>query len=407
MKFDDIFYTAIEANIDDNHIPMLLGEPGIGKSSFIDGLAKRWRTECFVFACNQLADKADVTGARLVPTDDGSYKQMFYPHAVISEAVKYAETHKGETPILFFDEINRTTPDVTSELLSIPTNRSIGDTKLPNNLCIICAGNDKGNVISLDSASVNRFVLYRIEPDLDTFFAVNPELNPIVKATLTAHPDTLFCKTLVIDASDDDSQTASIDDSFDDDDDGMQQFTSPRSITAVSDWLNHFDDDQLLNLYGTSSFNPDYDSVLQEIIEGHVGHTSFAVNLMAEIANSCSRHTNQSNPLHVSKPACWDDLAKLETTSVSEVEEAIGKLNEKDISGCIVYALYDKTDHAFLLEMLIAQCKQLMPDDMKTLMLLLTHNKLFVPNVESFLALPADKYPFVNAYRVILDSVVD
>ena len=100
---------------------------------------------------NQLADKADLTGCRLVPvgtTKNGEkeYAQVFYPHVVIRNAIKYAEENPDETPILFLDEINRTTPDVTSEALSIPTLRSIGNTNIPDNLKVIIAGNDKGKI---------------------------------------------------------------------------------------------------------------------------------------------------------------------------------------------------------------------------------------------------------------------
>lgn len=148
MKFDKTLMTCVSANVHDNLVPMLLGEPGIGKSSWVEALATKLKTKCFTLACNQLADKADLTGARLVPVTDkdgnvNDYKQVFYPHAVIHDAIEYAIAHPDETPILFMDELNRTTPDVTSEALSIPTLRSIGSKQLPPNLRVITAGNDK------------------------------------------------------------------------------------------------------------------------------------------------------------------------------------------------------------------------------------------------------------------------
>ena len=117
MKFDNVLMTCVRKDLEKNLIPMLLGEPGIGKSSWLMALAGLMHTKCFVLACNQLADKADLTGARLVPVtdEDGnvkSYKQEFYPHAVIHDAIEYANEHPHETPILFMDELNRTTPDV-------------------------------------------------------------------------------------------------------------------------------------------------------------------------------------------------------------------------------------------------------------------------------------------------------
>ena len=197
MKFNNTLMNMIDADLDSGLIPMLLGEPGIGKSSWVEALGRRNGTKVFVLPCNQLADKADLTGGRLVPvegTDD--YKMVFYPHAVIMDAIHYARAHDREFPILFMDELNRTTPDVTSEALSIPTLRSIGSIELPKNLRVITAGNDRGNITSLDEASISRFVLYRVAPDVDTFLGLDPNLNPFVRQVLLDHPETIFCKKI-------------------------------------------------------------------------------------------------------------------------------------------------------------------------------------------------------------------
>ena len=67
MKFDNTLMKLVKADLKCGIIPMLLGEPGIGKSSWTIDLCKELHTKVFVLASNQLADKADVTGARLVP----------------------------------------------------------------------------------------------------------------------------------------------------------------------------------------------------------------------------------------------------------------------------------------------------------------------------------------------------
>ena len=82
FKFDETLMDFVRRDIEHGSIPMLLGEPGIGKSSWLANLADLLHTKCFTLACNQLADKADLTGARLVPVvdDKGSttgYKQVF------------------------------------------------------------------------------------------------------------------------------------------------------------------------------------------------------------------------------------------------------------------------------------------------------------------------------------------
>ena len=169
MLFNEMLVNTTIKLLDANRVPALIGEPGIGKSSFVEDVARRTNTRCFTLPCNMLADKADLTGARLVLDEKtGVWSQKFFPHSTISKAIRYAEANPNEQPILFLDEINRTTSDVTSGTLTLVTLRSIGDEDLPKNLRIIVAGNDKGNVTALDDASVSRFAIINVAPDAST-----------------------------------------------------------------------------------------------------------------------------------------------------------------------------------------------------------------------------------------------
>lgn len=395
MKFDNTLMTCVRKDLDKNLIPMLLGEPGIGKSSWLQALADLMHTKCFTLACNQLADKADLTGARLVPvTDDKgntvSYKQVFYPHAVIHDAIAYAKANPRETPILFMDELNRTTPDVTSEALSIPTLRAIGSTELPSNLRIVIAGNDKGNVTSLDEASISRFVLYHVVPDTQTFMALDSELNPFVKAVLTTHPECIFCKGVIAklesedsDSSDDDDQDLAIDDILDDGDE-MAQITTPRTITGISNWLNNFTNQELIELLSdTHTVDGHEVSALQEAIEGHVGSTQFAALLLNEIASSIMNVQNQVNVHTVGKPACYDDMKAC--PDVFSLNAFIKSMTDRDKSGCLLYALYEPADNAHYINALSNNINKLSADDMKTLMTLSAVDKLDSDNVHAML----------------------
>ena len=135
----------IKETLEKNLIPMLLGEPGTGKLSCIENLSKIMHTKCFVLACNQLDDKADLITIRITKNNN---EIVFYPHEIIKNAITYAEENPRETPILVFDELNRTTPDVISEIVSIIISKSIGSKKLPDNLKIIITGkNGKKNVV--------------------------------------------------------------------------------------------------------------------------------------------------------------------------------------------------------------------------------------------------------------------
>lgn len=409
MKFDQTFTDLVKKDIEQNNIPMLLGEPGIGKSSWLEALAVQMHTKCFVLACNQLADKADLTGARLVPVTDKngnvvSYKQEFYPHAVIHDAIEYAKANPRETPILFMDELNRTTPDVTSEALSIPTLRAIGSVKLPNNLRVVIAGNDKGNVTSLDTASISRFVLYHVQPDTNTFLGLDPELNVFVRHVLEAHPECIFSKGTPVaaksddDKDDDDQNVEFIDDILDDGED-MAQITTPRTISATSRWLNSFTNQELLALLtDTHTVNGEEVSALQEALEGHVGSTPFCSYLLAEIASGIMTTSNQANVINVGKPACYDDMKKCKT--MSDLQDFVSNLTDNDKSGCILYALYEPEDNANYINVLAQNINSLTSQDMRTLMSLVNADSLDSENVQTLLS---TKSPLSDRLSIVLE----
>lgn len=394
MKFNDTLLMIVLRDIQSGSIPMLLGEPGIGKSSWVETLAKLCNTEVFVLPCNQLADKADLTGARLVPIEGtNEYKQVFYPHSVIMDAIMYAEAHKDEYPILFLDELNRTTPDVTSECLSIPTLRKIGDKRLPDNLRVITAGNDKGNITALDEASISRFVLYRVTPDLDTFITVNPGLNPFIHNVLMLHPETIFCKKIKIvsgttqnNAANDDDDDYDVDiNSIIDDAEEMAQIATPRTISSLSRWLNAFSNDELTSmLVDTSVVDGETVSVLQEAIEGHTGKTAFSSFLLAEIADKIQTIANQANNVAMMKPVAYDKLTKC--TDMTALEECVNHMTQKEKSACLVYAIYEHKDNAPYINMLANSLTQLEQDDLKMLMNLYANNTLFAPNLKTFIS---------------------
>ena len=399
MKFDATLMKFVKKDLDKGLIPMLLGEPGIGKSSWLVALANLMHTKCFTLACNQLADKADLTGARLVPIDveiknpDGSvsieksYKQVFYPHAVIHDAINYARNNPRETPILFLDELNRTTPDVTSEALSIPTMRSIGSMELPPNLRVVIAGNDKGNVTSLDEASVSRFVLYRVQPDTNTFLGLDPNLNVFVRNTLQAHPECIFGKTLAVAVKkdDDDNEEEAVDiESILDDGSEMSQITTPRTISAVSDFLNGFNNQELIETLAATHIEDGVEiSALQEAIEGHVGRTNFSAFLLAEIATKVSSTNVQASVMSVGKPACYDQMKNCQ--DMTSLNQFVQTMSDNDRSGAIVYALYEKADNAVFINALAPTMQKLMPNDMKALMQLSSTDLLDGENVHALL----------------------
>lgn len=401
FKFDDTLMNFIRRDLEQGIIPMLLGEPGIGKSSWLTNLANLMRTKCFTLPCNQLADKADLTGARMVPVMDASgnitsYKQVFYPHAVIHDAIEYARANPRETPILFLDELNRTTPDVTSEALSIPTMRSIGSVSLPDNLRVVIAGNDKGNVTTLDSASVSRFALYNVKPDTATFLSLDDSLNVFVKNVLQKHPEVIFCKTIREDpdaANASGSKTppagGSQPNDMDIEDlleyDKMEQLTTPRTISAVSRWLNTFTNNDLIAAMQISyTDNGENTNALEQAIIGHVGNTAFARYLLSEIADGCNNHTNnQANSQTIIKPDGYDALKAAPTVDV--LNGLIAGMTDKERSVNLLYALYEHADNDVVVQCLANHVPMFTSTDMQLFVQLYFAGKLDTENVNALM----------------------
>lgn len=388
MKFDNTLKKVVRMDVENGLIPMLLGEPGIGKSSWVEDLAKDMGTKCFTLAVNQLADKADLTGARLIPVklDNGetTYKQYFYPHAVIHDAIEYAKNNEDETPILFMDELNRTTPDVTSEALSIPTLRSIGSVKLPKNLRVITAGNDKGNITSLDEASISRFVLYKVEPDTDTFIKLDDNLNKYVKETLDKNPELIFCKKVEIVKGEDDEgnvyeEDLSIDD-FGDFDEDMNQITTPRTIMGTSLWLNSLSDYDIKKL-----INEEHDNVslLEECIIAHVGETLFANKLLETIVEDFQNKVMVNITNKPKMPLKYNNLKKI--TKRDELEEEINKLSDEDKMDTLVYALYENNDNENLIIPLSKSFDKITGDKLRNLISLINQSEVNKDNYDLFL----------------------
>lgn len=407
MKFNQDLTDVVNNCLDNNLIPMLLGEPGIGKSSWLEALAVSRHTKCFTLACNQLADKADLTGARLVPIPDENgnivdYKQVFYPHSVIHDAIEYAVENPRETPILFLDELNRTTPDVTSEALSIPTMRSIGNKKLPPNLKVVIAGNNKGNVTSLDSASVSRFVLINVDPDTETFLSLDQNLNPFVRKVLEQHPECIFCKTITIadnsqnDNENDDSDLA-IEDIIDDGEE-MSQLATPRTISGVSRWLNSCPQATLLTWLNNVHQRDGEDiSLLQEILEGFTGKTNFTLFLLAEIASGIISTASTAAQVSVGKPSCYDSFKACSDMNV--LHDFIANMSQNEKSGTLLYLLYEKEDNAAFIRALAPAIDTIMPSDMKVLMKLSATDKLDTENVRTLIG---SGTPIASTLDVIL-----
>ena len=347
----------IVADLKAGQTPALLGEPGIGKTSLIIDLERDFKTKVFILPVNQLADRADLTGVRMTQDKNKNWQQEAFPHSVIMESIQYAKDNPDEFPILFLDEFNRASSDITSAILSFQTLRRIGAIDFPDNLRLIVAGNDKGNVTSLDGASISRFSVYRVKPDLETFLSVQ-ELNPFIRDVLAKFPDDLMALE-----SGRTTQSADDDDEDDEDsedfafaqlefiaEDSFAQITRPRTITYTSEWLNEMGinksgDDKEKELLGslfTSMTDSGHGNILLAGIEAHVGQTTFAFHLFDEIQSHfntllSSAHASNKPVLDAIRPnqSMINQLSK--TTTVTEVEELIESVDDKQRLNMLIW----------------------------------------------------------------------
>nr|DAG98589.1 MAG TPA: MoxR-like ATPase [Herelleviridae sp.] len=393
MLFNEMLVDTTIDLLEAGRVPALMGEPGIGKSSFVEDVARRTNTRCFTLPCNLLADKADLTGARLVLDEKtGIWSQKFFPHDTISQAISYAKNNPNEQPVLFLDEINRTTSDVTSGTLTLVTLRRIGNEDLPKNLRIIVAGNDKGNVTALDDASISRFAIINVAPDASTLIEIlGDNLHPWVKKVLEKHPETVFVKNtneqIAVDGQDDedDDATVSVFDLFDGTEE-IRPFATPRTIDGVSRYLNVLSFDKIVSLMATPSVTRDGRNIsyLQEVIEGLTGNTSFTTLLMGIISDELSKgSTGTQNAQRVVKPRIYDKLKEASKTSIDAINQVIATMTDNDASGCFVFAMYEREDNTTIIQALNERLDKLAQNHINELIVLWSSGALYSKNCET------------------------
>lgn len=343
--------------------PALLGIPGIGKSEFLKGISGELGTKVFALAVNQLADRSDLTGARMVqdPKNPESYKQAFFPHATLKEAIEYAKENPKETPIIFLDEFNRTSADVTSACFTFITDRKVGTEFFPSNIRFVVAGNDSGNVASVDDASVTRLSVYRIAPDAQTFLNVQPNINKYVKDVIVKHPEALVGAPSdgfeSVQTTQDDDDNNDVDEFnmslYGEDDAQFLQATAPRTITYTAKWLDAMhvtgamsQEEQdvlasmvnLVPMTGQNRTDASNDLLLDGLI-AHAGDTEFTEHLYTAIKEhyttflnggvTLSANTVQSPTLDTLKPESnvLNDIRN--ASSVQDIESFVATLHSQ------------------------------------------------------------------------------
>lgn len=346
--------------------PFIVGEPGIGKSSIIRSMCDDNGWHFFELLCNQLGDRADLTGCRSVKTtenvngkDEEVWKQIFFPHQSVQDAITCAKNNPDDIVVLFLDEINRTSSDITSSILSFTTARSIGTYKFPDNVRFIVAGNDNGNVTALDSASISRFVQYALKPDAVNWMTYKKDsgvLNPYIEKVLKDDSSLIFCMPKNIATTsvtqDDGDETDVIMEAFNDVAEGFRQITTPRTIEGLNEFLNGCSIDELTEYANTQMIDDDDGedtTLLNSIIFGHVGKTMFGYNLANIITNDISnRQMKVSITAAPKMPKSYKDIKKC--TDRQTRDAMIDNMSKTEQSELLIYALYDKNDNRELVQ---------------------------------------------------------
>lgn len=310
-----------------NLIPFLLGAPGIGKSSIVKAICEKNGWGFHELLCNQIAMQADLTGCRTVTYKDASgedqAKQVFFPHAVIKAAIEEALAYPNKTVVLFLDEVNRTSAAVTSALLTFITARTIGTEKLPANIKLIAAGNDDGNVISLDMASTTRFILRHCYPDAMTFLGLG-QIHPVIEDLLKTQPALIYQEKNVV--TDENNEQI-----FSDEENDFQQIATPRTIMGLNRAM--LDNSQLIMNMGEED--------LKEYVAGFTGETLFTEALVASVMANKFKLAAPNRIEAPARPAVMDRFVNVNL--LTDIQQIANSIPDEERSAAILYMVYDTT----------------------------------------------------------------
>lgn len=200
--------TSVDLVLATGEVPLIVGETGIGKTALAKELAEinDWR---LIVIDGNLLKEGEIGG---LPTIEPYTRLNHQGDKVEKKATVYAVHHKlreidaeiakGQTVLLFIDEINRCEHTVQQELMNLILNREINGYTLPAGVKIVAAMNPSSKygadfdyqVVDMDVAQENRFVWLYMEPDylqwLD--WAVEAGLEPKVIEFISTFPEYLL-----------------------------------------------------------------------------------------------------------------------------------------------------------------------------------------------------------------------
>lgn len=178
MNFIDTL-KSVDLVLSTGEVPLVVGESGIGKTALAKKLAKENNWSLVVVDGNLLKE-GEIGG---LPTVESYTTTNSNGNEIEKKTTVYAvhnklkeideEISKGNTVLLFIDEINRCEHTVQQELMNLILNREINGYKLSDEVKILAAMNPSSKygsdfdyqVVDMDAAQENRFVWLNMEAD--------------------------------------------------------------------------------------------------------------------------------------------------------------------------------------------------------------------------------------------------
>lgn len=206
MNFIDTL-KSVDLVLATKEVPLIVGQSGIGKTALAKKLAKENNWSLIVIDGNLLKE-GEIGG---LPTIESYVEVNSNGKELKKKSTVYAvhnrlreideEIAKGNTVLLFIDEINRCEHTVQQELMNLILNREINGYKLHNDVNILAAMNPSSKygldfdyqVVDMDAAQENRFVWLNMEPDYKQWlnWAIGADVEQKVIEFISTFPEYL------------------------------------------------------------------------------------------------------------------------------------------------------------------------------------------------------------------------
>lgn len=171
--------------------PMLWGQHGIGKSSVVKQVGDELGYKVLSIILSQ-KEAVDLAGVLYTFEDKSLGMSVTSSHP----PVWFADAVKNGNLILFLDEFNMARKEVLNAAFELVLDRRLNNTKLPDSVFIVCAGNpedDRYDVTPMSESLRDRFMHIKVTYDLDDWMNwAKGKLNPSIVNFIGAQPGNAY-----------------------------------------------------------------------------------------------------------------------------------------------------------------------------------------------------------------------